>query len=117
LLLTLHLADDIVRGFSPGGRGNMTALAIMALWLYATLVLGGRRSGCAIILLGTIFGSGIPFLHMGGAGMVGGRIAHTNGMVLWVFTLLAGGAMNMFSAVLAARGVWNPQWLQSGSVR
>ncbi len=117
LLLVVHLSDDIVRGFSPGGPGNLTAVVIMAIWLYAALVLAGRRSGCALLFLLSIFGSGIPYLHMRGAGMVGGRIAHTNGMVLWVFTLLASGAVSMFSAALAARGLWNPQWLQSGRER
>jgi hypothetical protein len=106
LLLTCHVADDIVRGLSPGGLGNIAAIVGMTVWLYGTLVLAGRRSGYVIVFLLTLVGSGVPVIHMTHAGMVGGRIAHTNGMFFWVFTLLASGALSLFSVVLAARGWW-----------
>jgi hypothetical protein len=32
LLATLHLADDIVRGFEPGGFKNVSGLSARALW-------------------------------------------------------------------------------------
>src|SRR5262249_51939897 len=51
-LLIVHLADDIARGIEKGGVSNLVAVPIAALWLYATLVLAGRRSGYVIILLG-----------------------------------------------------------------
>jgi hypothetical protein len=38
--------------------------------------------------------------------MVGGRIAGTDGMRFWVWTLLAIGATSAFSAILAARELW-----------
>src|SRR6202035_5361183 len=60
LLLTLHLMDDIILGIAPGGVSNMTAVLVLVVWLYGTLVLAGRRSGYVIILLGSIIWSGHP---------------------------------------------------------
>ncbi|HKD70534.1 MAG TPA: hypothetical protein VKB61_00320 [Candidatus Acidoferrum sp.] len=49
LLLTLHITDDIVRGISKAESSN-TALLILAVFLYGTLVLRERRSGHVIML-------------------------------------------------------------------
>src|SRR3954469_6826239 len=87
LLLTIHLSDDIVRGFAPGGIANAGAILIMAVWLYGTLVLSGRRAGYLIMLLGSLVGCGVPVIHMTGAGLVGGRIANSDGMLFWVWTM------------------------------
>jgi hypothetical protein len=46
LFLTFHLTDDIVRGMEPGTLSNLTAVPILVVWLYGTLVLAERRSGC-----------------------------------------------------------------------
>ena len=48
LLGTFHLADDIDRGMSPGGLPNLIAMAVCVVFLYAALVLSGRRSGYVI---------------------------------------------------------------------
>jgi hypothetical protein len=45
LFFTLHLTDDIVRGFEKGGVSNLSAVPIFVVWLYGTLVLAERRSG------------------------------------------------------------------------
>ena len=79
LLATLHVADDIVRGFEPGGLKNVSGIMIMAVWLYGTLVLAERRSGYVIMLLGSLLGTVMPLAHMRGAGLVGGRIANSSG--------------------------------------
>src|SRR5689334_3236036 len=55
LLLTFHLADDIVRGYEKGGLSNLTAVPIVVVWLYATLLLAERRSGYIINLLLSLF--------------------------------------------------------------
>ena len=109
LLLTFHLTDDIVRGFEPGGLKNIFGILILAVWLYATLVLVERRSGYIIVLLGSILGSGVPVIHMTRAGLVGGRIANSSGQFFWVWTLLALGVTASVSGVLAARGLWSLQ--------
>lgn len=107
LLMTFHLSDDIVRGMEPGGVKNLIGVVILVIWLYGTLVLAGRRSGYVIMLLGSILGSGVPVVHMTGAGLVGGKIAESNGIFFWVWTLITLGVTAMFSAILSARGLWD----------
>jgi hypothetical protein len=62
----LHWADDIVRGISTGGVSSLGGVLILVVWLYGTLVLGERRLGYIIMLLGSIFGSGVLVIHMRG---------------------------------------------------
>jgi hypothetical protein len=112
LFLTFHLADDIIRGMEKGGASNLVAVPILVVWLYGTLVLAERRSGYVIILLGSLLGSGIPVVHMRGAG-VGGEIAKSSGAFFFVWTIIALGVTALFSVILSARGLWSPQWGQS----
>jgi hypothetical protein len=108
--MTLHLADDIVRGFEKGGLSNLIAVPILVTWLYGTLVLAERRSGYVIILLGSILGSGIPVIHfMRAGGVVGGEIAKSSGALFFVWTLIALGVTAVFSVILSARALlrWN----------
>jgi hypothetical protein len=107
LLFTFHLSDDIVRGFEPGGFKQVSGILIAVLWLYGTLVLSGRRSGYIIVLLGSLLGSLMPLAHMRGAGLVGGRVAGSSGMLLWVWTLIAIGITAFFSVILSVRGLWS----------
>jgi len=114
LLSSLHLADDIVRGFEKGGPSDLVVVPMMVLLLYATLVLAERRSGYVIILLGSLLGAYVPVLHFKGAGGVaGGRIANSSGAFFFVWTLLALGVCAVFSAILSAHGLWKLQWGRS----
>ena len=106
LLFTFHLADDVVRGFERGGPEMYTGMLIVVVWLYATLVLADRRWGLVLLLLLSIGGSAVPYIHMNN-GLAGGRIANTSGMFFWVWTLLALGVTSMFSVVLSARRLWS----------
>jgi hypothetical protein len=107
LLMTLHLADDIVRGFEKGGVSNLLAVPILVTWLYGTLVLAERRSGYVIILLGSLLGTSVPIFHFRGAGgVVGGEIAKSSGAFFFVWTLIVLGVTAMFSLVLSARELW-----------
>jgi hypothetical protein len=107
LLMTFHLADDVVRGIEPGGVRNLIGVAILVIWLYGTLALAPRRSGYVIMFLGSLLASGVPVVHMTGAGLVGGRIANSSGVFFWVWTLLALGVTGIFSAILSAHGLWS----------
>jgi len=113
LLFSLHWADEIARGMEPGTLSGFGGLLILAVWLCATLVLAERRSGLVILLLGAILASGVPVLHMRGAGLVGGRIANTSGMFFWVWTNIALGATGMLSFVLSTRALWSLRRAQS----
>ena len=110
LFFTFHLADDIVRGFEKGGVSNLTAVPILVVWLYGTLVLAERRSGYVIILLGSLLGSVVPVIHMMGKGVgVGGNIAKSSGAFFFVWTLIALGVTALFSVILSVRGLWSLQ--------
>jgi hypothetical protein len=109
LLLSFHLADDIVRGFEKGHLSTIVGLLLMVGWLYGTLVLAGKKSGYIVLLVFSTLGFGVPVIHMTGAGLVGGRIANSAGMFFWTWTLIAMGVTTIFSAILAARGLWSLQ--------
>ena len=104
LFFTFHLADDIVRGFEGGGFSNLTAVPILVIWLYGTLVLAGRRSGYVIILVLSLLASGLPVIHMRGAGVGFGTTR--SGGFFFVWTLIALGVTALFSVILSARGLW-----------
>lgn len=109
LFLTFHLTDDIVRGFEPGGLSNLVGgVLISVVWLFGTLVLAGRRAGYIIILLGSLLGLAVPYIHMRGKGVgVASGIANSSGGFFFVWTLLALGVTALFSVILAGRGLWN----------
>ena len=111
LLLTFHLADDIVRGFEKGNVSNLIAVPIVVVWLYATLVLAERRSGYIITLLLSLLGMIVPVIHMQGKGVgAGSRIAGSHGAFFFVWTLIAIGVTTLFSFILAAHGLWRLPW-------
>ena len=105
LFMTLHLTDDIVRGMEPGTLFDLIVLPILAVQLYGTLVLAGKRSGYVIILLGSLLELLVPVVHMRGAG-VGGAIAESNGAFFFIWTLLALGVTALFCVIVSARGLW-----------
>ncbi len=112
LFLTFHLADDIVRGFEPGGLTNLVVTVLISVvWLYGTLVLAERRSGYIIMLLLSLFSLVVPYIHMKGKGVgVTSRLGHTSGHFFFVWTLFAIGVLGLFSAILSARGLWSLPW-------
>jgi hypothetical protein len=111
LFSTFHLTDDIIRGMERGEASNLVAVPILVVWLYGTLVLAERRSGYIIILLRALLASGMPVIHMSGAG-IGGAIARSSGAFFFVWTLLALGVTGLFSVILSVRGLWRLQWGQ-----
>jgi hypothetical protein len=106
LLFSVHLSDDIVRGFEPGGFKHIQGIVIAAVWLYATLQLSERRLGLTIILLGSMLASLMPLAHMRGMGLVGGRIAGSDGMLLWVWSLIGLGIVSTVTAALCTNRLW-----------
>jgi hypothetical protein len=108
LLLTFHLADDVVRGFEKGGLSTLTAVPIVAVWLYGTLLLAERRSGYVIILLGSLLGLLVPVIHTTGKGVgAGSRIANSSGAFFFIWTLIAIGVTALLSIILSLRGLWS----------
>ena len=107
LLLTLHISDDIVRGISKAESSN-TALVVLVVFLYGTLVLSDRRSGYVIMLLVGLFAAAMPVMHMRGVHYP--EIATSAGGFFFVWTLWALGGAGGLTLVLAARALWSLQW-------
>src|ERR1700720_4898389 len=104
LFLTLHITDDIVRGISKAESSN-TALLVLAVFLYGTLVLPERRSGHVIMLLIGLLAAAMPVMHMRGAHY--GEIAKSAGGFFFVWTLWALGGIGGVTFVLSALGLWS----------
>ena len=105
LFVTLHTADDIVRGMEPGTLFDLILVPVLAVWLYGTLVLIERRSGLIIVLVASLLGLIVPVIHMKGAG-VGGAIARSSGGFFFIWTLFTLAVTALFSVMLSARGLW-----------
>ena len=114
LLGSFHLSDDVVRGIETGGTSNFTGVLLLAVQLFATLMLAERRWAHAIVLVMSLGGAAVPYLHMTGSGLVGPRITSAGAVFFWVWTLMALGTTACVSVVLAARGLW---MLQRGRAR
>ena len=110
LFTTLHIAEDIARGFEPGGFRNVSGALMLVVWLFGIAVLGERRSGYIIMFLGAILGTLVSLAHMRGAGLVGGRIATSSGKLLWVWTIFALQVTAIFSLIVSALGLWSFPW-------
>ena len=111
LFFTFHVADDIRRGMEPGTLTNLTAVPIFVFWLYGTLVLAERRSGYIITLLGGLFALVVPLAHLRGKGVgITSSLPNFSGHFFFVWVLFAIGVTGLFSAILAARGLWSLPW-------
>lgn len=112
LLLTLHITDDIVRGISKAESSN-TALLVLVVLLYGTLVLADKRSGHVIMLFAGLLAAAMPVMHMRGAHY--GEIARSPGGFFFVWTLWALGGLGGLTFVLAARGLWSLRRHEAGT--
>ena len=107
LLLTLHLAQDILYGMAQPGLSSLAVtVPILVLWLYGTLVLAERRSGYIIILVGSLLGLGVSVIHFRGpTGVLNAERLKSSGALFFIWTLLALGVNATYSAVLSVRGL------------
>jgi hypothetical protein len=104
LLLTLHVTDDIVRGIS-NAEPSKTALVVLAILLYGTLVLAERRLGHVIMLFIGLFAAAMPVVHMSGVHYP--EIAKSAGGFFFVWTLWALGGLGGVTFMLAAQLLWS----------
>ena len=111
ILTSFHHVDDVVRGYAPGNFSNLIPILILLVWLYGTLALAGRRSGYIIILIASFIVSGLPLVHMRGAGLAGGRIApNSSGAFFWVWQNFTLCVISLFAVILSVRGLWSLPW-------
>ena len=108
LLVSFHLVDDIVYGSEKGVASNLIIVAILAVWLYGTLMLPERRSGHIIMLIGSLLGLVVFVTHVTGTGGLAGiEIGKLSGAFFFVWTLLALAVVSLLSLTLSAHGLWN----------
>jgi hypothetical protein len=116
LLFTFHWSDEVSRGMEKGGTNALGGILILVVWLCGPLVLGARRSGYILMLVGGIFGLAVLVVHMQGVGIVSRRIADTGGIFFWAWTLIALGVTSSLSAILSALALWRLQWRRTSPV-
>jgi hypothetical protein len=100
VLMTFHLAQDALHarvGSRAAGAGNLTAIAILVVWLAGPL-LADRRSGVLLMLLGGLFAAGMPVLHF----TAGADLTKHREALFFVWGLIALGVTGVYSVVLAA---------------
>ena len=105
ILMTIHLAGDIIFGMEKGGALNLVILPVLTLWLYGTLVLTGKRWGYITMLLGGLLGLLMPVLHMKGNG-INPELLKSNGAFIFVWTLIAIGTTSLFAVTLSTIELW-----------
>src|SRR5687768_4980031 len=101
LLLSIHVTDDIVRGFDKWGFEKLSFVLILVVWLYGTLLLAERRAGHVIMLLGGLLAALMPAIHMRGTG----AFVKSSGAFFFIWTLFAVGTTGVLSVILAARAL------------
>ena len=99
LLIMCHLTDDVLSQVE-GSVKYPIPVVIFAVWLYGTLMLSDRVSGYIIMLLGGVIAAGMIVVHSRGG------VVHKSGGFFFVLTLFALSATGWFTAILAARGLW-----------
>lgn len=108
LLASFHLVDDIVYGSDEGVVLNLVIVAILAVWLYGTLMLSERVAGHIIMLVGSLLGLGIFWIHLTGAGGLQGiETGKLSGAFFFVWTLVALAVVSLCSLALSAQGLWS----------
>jgi hypothetical protein len=105
LLFTIHVADDVVRGFDRAGPQNGIGMAFLVLWLYAALVLVERKSGLIITMLFGLLSAVMPMAHLTGRTVLTREFAQSPGALFFFWTLWGIAALGGLSVVLAVRGL------------
>lgn len=103
LLMSLHIAEDIVLGFAGGGLTNLIGIGILVAYLCAALLWSDHRWGLIILLLGSLSTVVVPVIHMMGAGV---GVKRSAGAFFFVWTLYALGVTGTFGIILSAQALW-----------
>jgi hypothetical protein len=108
ILTTFHVTSDMALGIDTPGLGMLFVFVpIVVVFLYGTLLLAGRRSGYIIIMLGSLLGLAVTYLHLASPRI--GERAIGSGGFFFIWTLVALSTTSLFSVILAARGLWQLQ--------
>ena len=114
LLMTFHIPEDIVLGFTGGGLSNLIGIAILVVYLCGALLGSDRRWGLIILLLGSLLALAMPVIHMMGAGL---GVKRSAGAFFFVWTLYVLGVTGTFGTLLAARALWSARMTRTARDR
>jgi hypothetical protein len=101
LFASIHVTDDIIRGYEKWGFEKLSFVLILVVWLCGTLLLAERRLGHVIMLLGGLLAAVMPAAHMRGTD----AFVKSSGAFFFIWILFALGATGTLSVILAARGL------------
>ncbi len=101
LLLTLHIVDDIVRGFDTAGLINMIGIVVAAILVYGTLMIGEHLAGLLMMLFVGFTAAAMPVIHLRSSRI--NEIAQGEGGFFFVWTLWALGVIGIFAMILAVQ--------------
>jgi hypothetical protein len=104
VLLTLHIVDDIVRGFDPAGLQNMIGIVVAALLVYGSTVLRERLAGRLMMLFIGFAAAAMPIIHLRSLRI--NEIAQGDGGFFFIWTLWALGIIGLFGMILAIHDIW-----------
>ena len=103
LFMTLHMADDVIRGENAqGGWAAIVVVLILVVWLYSLVRLTEKRAGYIIGLVVSVVVSIPPILHLTGIGdaTLGQILAASGPFFVWVVAAL--GVTAISSLIFAA---------------
>jgi len=101
VLFVFHITGDIAMGYEKGSV--LPVIPIAVVFLYGALVLGERRSGHVIMLLGGLASAAMPVLHWKLA-----QVANSGSTgFFFVAVVLAMGVTGLFGFILAVQGLWS----------
>jgi hypothetical protein len=103
-LLTIHVVDDIVRGFDSAGLMNLIGIVIAALLVYGSTVLRDRLAGLLMMLFVGLFSTLMPVIHLRSPRI--NEIAQGPGGFFFIWTLWALGVIGIFAIILAVQMIW-----------
>ena len=104
VLLTIHIVDDIVRGWDSAGMLNMIGISVMAVLLYGATVLRERLAGLLMMLFVGFSATAMPVIHLRSARI--NEIAQASGGYFFIWTLWALGVIGIFVMILAIHSIW-----------
>ncbi len=103
LLLTLHIAQDVVFGLDPAGLHHLFGVAILVVIACGAVLLRERPSGKVIMLLGGVMAVAMLPLHMRNG--LRPEFLEKSGALLFVWILYLLGVTGGLAVILAVRAL------------
>jgi len=107
VLLSLHIAQDIVLGLDRAGLNHLVGVAILLVVVCGAVLLREHVVGRVIMLLGGVMAAGMLPLHMRNG--LRPEFLDRPGVLLFVWTLYLLGVLGAFTVVLAVLAFVRPR--------